>query len=214
LRAATNSAIIASASAILSVVAGTFCSIVVAVPLRRLVAHTTGLIVGLRFVPPVVLVPFYYLILTSTGLIDTLNGLILVHAIAGTALAAICLVPSFLSIRDADIQQARLEGASFLPHILFSVIMPRIRSALAIGWCFAFMASWNELLLMSFLTETPRSQGISVYCLAAIGQFRIDFKGLCLGGALSLVPCIVGMIAFSWLLRRLSSLGLREDIGP
>ncbi|WP_277558361.1 ABC transporter permease subunit [Ereboglobus sp. PH5-10] len=166
-------------------------------------SYTIGLILGLRFLPPVIFIPFYYIVLSKLNLINTLFGLICVYTFAFTIVAATCLVPSFLALKKAHVSQALLEGASTW-QICCRIILPQVQSGLIVSWCFAFMSCWNELLLVSFLTETPKAQGISVYCFSSIGQFRIDFQGLCMGGALSLLPCLLGVISFSWFLSRLS----------
>lgn len=101
----------------------------------------SGLIVSaLMFSPPAAQIPIY-MIVARTGMLNTYWALI-VPALATPMY--FFLIKQFVSqLPEPLMESARLDGASEF-RILFSIVVPAIKSALATVTVFAFIANWNN----------------------------------------------------------------------
>jgi len=112
---------------------------------------------GMRFlmllpmiVPTVVYALGIYRTYAELGLLGTYAGVIVAHAVTGMPYVAI-LVSAALADFDTRLDQAaRSLGASIAQSLLL-VLLPIIRPAIASGAIFAFIHSWDELLLVLFI---------------------------------------------------------------
>lgn len=101
----------------------------------------SGLIVSaLMFSPPAAQIPIY-MIVARTGMLNTYWALI-VPALATPMY--FFLIKQFVSqLPEPLMESARLDGASEF-RILFSIVVPAIKPALATVTVFAFIANWNN----------------------------------------------------------------------
>lgn len=101
----------------------------------------SGLIVSaLMFSPPAAQIPIY-MIVARTGMLNTYWALI-VPALATPMY--FFLIKQFVSqLPEPLMESARLDGASEF-RILFSIVVPVIKPALATVTVFAFIANWNN----------------------------------------------------------------------
>src|SRR5215216_5176784 len=88
------------------------------------------------------LIPLYTLVV-QLGWVDTYAALIVPYLFNATAI--LMLRQFFLQIPQSLIDSARMDGMGEL-RILFTIIWPLARPALAIVAIFTFMGSWNEVL--------------------------------------------------------------------
>lgn len=95
---------------------------------------------ALMFSPPAAQIPIY-MIVARTGMMNTYWALI-VPALATPMY--FFLIKQFISqLPEALLESARLDGASEF-RILFSIVVPSIKPALATVTVFAFIANWNN----------------------------------------------------------------------
>jgi putative spermidine/putrescine transport system permease protein len=101
-------------------------------------------------IPQVVYALGIYRLYAEMHLLGTFTGLIITHAVTGIPFVAI-LVSAALADFDMRLDQAaRSLGASIFQSITL-VLLPIIRPAIASGAIFAFIHSWDELLLVLFI---------------------------------------------------------------
>ena len=101
-------------------------------------------------IPSVVYALGIYRTYVELGLLGTYTGVIIAHAVTGIPYVAI-LVSAALADFDIRLEQAaRSLGAGMLQSIAL-VLLPIIRPAIASGAIFAFIHSWDELLLVLFI---------------------------------------------------------------
>jgi putative spermidine/putrescine transport system permease protein len=101
-------------------------------------------------IPTVVYALGIYRTYAELGLLGTYTGVIIAHAVTGIPYVAI-LVSAALADFDTRLDQAaRNLGASFIQSLTL-VLLPIIRPAIASGAIFAFIHSWDELLLTLFV---------------------------------------------------------------
>lgn len=129
-----------------------------------------GFLVAALMVPTFVTVIPSYLISRQLGLLNTHLGVALpfMAGIVGTFL----FKHSFESVPDSTIEAARMDGASEL-YILFGVLLPLSKAALATNVILTFTAAWNSYL-WPLVIVTDRD----MYPLPlAIANFTNQFRG-------------------------------------
>ncbi|QKH37236.1 ABC transporter permease [Achromobacter pestifer] len=102
-------------------------------------------------VPTIVGALAYYRLYIDLGLLDTYTGVVLAHVVAATPFVFVS-VGSALANFDPRLEQAaRSMGASPL-QVLRRVTLPGIRPGIVSGAIFAFIVSWDELVVLLFIT--------------------------------------------------------------
>ena len=92
-------------------------------------------------IPPQAIVIPQYLIYSSSGLIDSHLGLILLNSFS--AFGAFMLRQFFVSVHDEVIESARMDGAGHI-RTFFSIALPLIRPAIATYAILRFIWTWND----------------------------------------------------------------------
>jgi putative spermidine/putrescine transport system permease protein len=147
-----QSAIIGVATAGLATVLGTLC----AIGLWRLSSRAGEVLRAVLLlplvVPPIIAAMAFYRLMVPLGLIDTYAGVILAHTVLAAPLVLITVSASLAGF-DIRLEQAsRNLGASGLTTMR-RVILPSIRPGVVAGAIFAFIASWDEIVVTLFLTK-------------------------------------------------------------
>jgi putative spermidine/putrescine transport system permease protein len=147
-----QSAIIGVATAALATLLGTLC----AIGLWRLSSRAGEVLRAVLLlplvVPPIIAAMAFYRLMVPLGLIDTYAGVILAHTVLAAPLVLITVSASLAGF-DVRLEQAsRNLGASGLTTMR-RVILPAIRPGVVAGAVFAFIASWDEIVVTLFLTK-------------------------------------------------------------
>lgn len=147
-----QSAVIAAGSTVIALTAGTLCAIGCWRLNTRLANAVRALMLVPIIVPTIVYALGLYRFWVELRLIDTYTGVILAHAVTGIPYVVI-IVTTSLSNFDIRLEQAaRSLGASTM-QTLTRVIMPAIAPGIASGAIFAFIHSWDELVLVLFIAS-------------------------------------------------------------
>ena len=148
-----NSVIIAVGATLCSVILGTLAAYALsrfAIPAKSIIA--VALLV-VQMLPSIVVVIPLFTTYRKLGLLNTYAGVIIAHTALALALS-VWLIRGFLAGIPAVLDEAALvDGANrfqVLVHIIFPLALPGV----AVSGIFAFITSWNELLLaMTFLQQ-------------------------------------------------------------
>ncbi|MFK0692919.1 ABC transporter permease [Mesorhizobium sp. IMUNJ 23033] len=147
-----DSLIVAVSTAIFSTVIGLAFSIGVWRVKARWTMALTAILVAPMIVPPIISAVALYHMWTAIGLYDTWIGVILAHTIVAAPYSALTVSAS-LALLDPRLEQAsRSLGASRLRTVA-DVILPNIKGGVAAGALFAFIMSWDELVLTLFVAN-------------------------------------------------------------
>src|SRR5690606_33796533 len=150
LLAIKNSFVIGLAATVIATALGTMAAVGLAsdaVPLRRLI---TALLLSPMIVPLIIVAAGMFFFYTRFNLVATHTGLILAHAALGVPFV-ILTVTATLSGFDQSLYRAGLSlGASPL-RAFRDIVIPLIRPGVASGALFAFVTSFDEVVLVLFL---------------------------------------------------------------
>ncbi|HYQ03922.1 MAG TPA: carbohydrate ABC transporter permease [Polyangiaceae bacterium] len=112
-----------------------------------------GLIVATLLVPAQVRFVPVFSLLASAGLVNTMSGLILPFGVS--ALGTFLVRQALLSVPDAQIEAARMDGASEL-YIVYRLLAPLLRPTLISLFLFSFVSHWNDYFWPLVLTTDER----------------------------------------------------------
>ncbi|MEJ0068571.1 MAG: ABC transporter permease [Pseudomonadota bacterium] len=147
-----QSFVIALASASIAVVAGTLC----AIGCWRIDVRWAQAVRALMMVPIIVPTIVYalglYRFWIALDLLDSYLGVIIPHAVTALPYVVI-LVSTALTGFDPRLEQAARNLGASPAQTLRRVILPNIRPAILSGFLFAFIHSWDELVIVLFIAS-------------------------------------------------------------
>jgi multiple sugar transport system permease protein len=142
-----------------------------------------------RMMPPVVVALPLFLMFRDRGLIDTYQGLILVHAAINAPLAILLLMSFFDEVpRELD-EAAMIDGASRFGAFA-RVVLGYVRGGIAATAVLTFIFSWNEFLLALTLT-TGKIRTVPVASSTFTTAFSTEWGYLAALGTASIIPIFV-----------------------
>jgi putative spermidine/putrescine transport system permease protein len=143
---------IAVASTLLAVAAGTLC----AIGCWRISRRSTELIRALMLLPIIIPSIVYavglYRYFAKLDLLDRFAGVVIAHGVTGIPYVVIT-VSTALAAFDPRLEQAARGMGASLAQTLRWVILPRIAPGIASGAIFAFIHSWDELVIVLFIAS-------------------------------------------------------------
>ena len=110
-----------------------------------------------RFLPPVVTVIPFFLVMQSIGLVDSLLSLILANATFVLPFAVLIMRDFFKDLPIEMEESAYVDGASHM-QAFWHIALPLAKPAIAASAVIAFAFSWNEFLfglVLSYKNATP-----------------------------------------------------------
>lgn len=145
-----QSFVIATASTVLALALGVPC----AVGCWRLGSRAAELARALLLVPLVVPTIVYalglYRLYVPLGLLDTYTGIVLAHAV--TALPYVVIIVSTgLAGFDPRLEQAARSLGAGVAETVWRVLLPNLRASILSAAIFAFVHSWDELVIVLFI---------------------------------------------------------------
>lgn len=143
--------------ATLTMLCATILGTAAAIGTWRLANH--WLIGGIRIVillplivPTVVSGLGMYRVWINFGLFDTLPGTIIAHTILATPFAFLTVSASLRQVDHRLEQASRTLGAGVL-HTAWFILVPAAQSGVLAGGVFAFITSWDEIVVTMFVTQ-------------------------------------------------------------
>jgi glucose/mannose transport system permease protein len=125
------------------------------------------LLFGVFMPGQVALMPWAYILGTS-GLNQTIWGLVMVHVIQGISFTTLFARNFYVNIPDDLIKAARIDGAGFW-RIFYKIILPLSPPILIVTVIWQFTGIWNEFLYGVVLT-TGKTQPVTAAVVAFAAQ--------------------------------------------
>ena len=188
-----NSLVVASGVTIICIVIGAFATYA----LSRLEIKGKNFILlwilSHRFLPiAAILLPIFLLFGRTLNLVDTYAGVILPMCLPNLAFS-IWIMQSFFSEIPAEIEEAgRIDGCSNW-QILWRIILPLAKPAIAVTALFVFLFSWNEFFIPLVLTRI--NVPTVTVAFSAFRQYdRMDWGGMSAGALVCLGPLLLMVV--------------------
>ena len=135
----------------------------------------------------IVIIPMYVL-MVKAGLYDSYWALILPWLVNPIG---IFLVKQYIETIPPSMEEAaRMDGAGELT-IVFKIIMPLCKPALAVLAIQVFFTNWNSFLFPFILTQSEAIRTIPVALALYQGHQAIDWQHLMAGSSIAVIPVLV-----------------------
>jgi len=199
LLALKNSAVVGVGAAALSTVLGLSAAVAMSgmgAGARRLV---NGFLIAPLVMPVIIMAVGLYLFFSDLGLVGTIPGMILAHTVIGTPYVVISASAALQNFDMQLIRAAKSLGAS--PWMAYRrVMLPAIRPAIVAGALFAFVASFDEVVIVLFLAG-PGQVTLPVRLFEGI---RDELTPVVIAAAVVMISISIGLMAVIEVLRRKS----------
>lgn len=145
-----NSAIIGVCAALLATLLGTSAAIALHGMRGAWKAALTGLMMAPLMTPLVIIAVSLFLFYSQMGMTGTMVGIILAHTLLGVPFVIVSALAGLQNFDMALMRAARSLGGS--PWYCYRrVMLPLLRPALISGMLFAFITSFDEIVVVLFL---------------------------------------------------------------
>ena len=146
-----------------------------------------SIIVVLMIPAHIVIIPLYVLFMKS-GMYDSYYALILPFLVSPIG---IFLVKQYIETIPTSMEEAaRIDGASELT-ILFKIVMPLCKPALAVLSIQVFFTNWNSFLFPYILTQSDSVRTLPVALAHFQGFQGIDWQHLMAGSVIAVLPVLI-----------------------
>src|SRR5262245_54907229 len=152
-----QSILVAIASTIGCVVLGTLCAVGCWRIGSRLAEAVRALMLMPIIVPSIVHALGFYRMWIDLRLLDTFTGVVLVHVVTGFPYVVIT-VSTALATFDPRLEQAARNLGASMGQALRLVIVPCIMPGILAGAVFPFVHSWDEVVVLQFITSGTRAR--------------------------------------------------------
>lgn len=180
-----NSMIVAASSAAIATVAGTLAAVGLWAGPPKMRQALLFVLLSPLVVPVVVFAAGFFYIATRAGLADSLAGLVWAHVVLGVPFVVVVVSASLEQFDPVLVRAGKSLGADNRT-IFRRVILPIIAPGVITGTIFAFVASWDEIVVGLFLISNS-----NLYTLP-----RVMWSGL----RENLSPAIIALAALLTLL--------------
>ncbi|MBA0053219.1 carbohydrate ABC transporter permease [Streptomyces sp. AJS327] len=154
----------------------------------------------------VLLVPLF-VEMKQLGLIDTYAGIMLPGL--ASAFGTFLIRQAMLTV-PRELEEAALVDGAGPMRILWTVVLPLVRPALATFTVFGFMASWNNFLWPLVVTRSPELFTLPLGLSALQGQFTTEWNIVMAGSVISVIPMLLLYLAAQkHVVRSIATTGLK-----
>ena len=131
-----------------------------------------------------------YLQVKSLGLLNSLQGLVLVY-IGSMSPFSIFLMRSFFeAVPNELIEAARIDGSSEFTTF-YRVALPLVRPGVGTVIILEFLSIWNEFLYATVLIQDPAQKTLQPVIYNLVGQFSTDWTSLAAALVMAIVPVVI-----------------------
>lgn len=150
MQALSNSLVVGIASTLLATVLGTLAALAFARRSLPAAASLLGLLISPMIFPPVISGLGMYFLFGQLGLTGTMTGLIVAHTVLATPFVLISVAASLQGFDMTLLKAAAMSGAS-PTRAFMGIALPMIAPGVASGAIFAFMTSFDEIVVALFI---------------------------------------------------------------
>jgi trehalose/maltose transport system permease protein len=195
LRILANSAVVASATTLLSLAIGSLA----AFGLAKLRVRFKGLlllfVLSASMFPPIATVSPLYLVIRALGLRDTRWALIMTYTTFALPLTVWVLTNFFRQIPDEIYRASRVDGCTPFQS-LYRVMVPLAAPGIVTAGLLAFIYSWNEFLFALTFTATESSRTVPVAIALFPGLHEVPWGDIAAASVLVTIPLVVMVFVF------------------
>lgn len=166
------------------------------------------LFLGTLMIPlPLLLVPMY-LIVNDLGWLDSYQGLMVPRL--WTAFGVLLMRQYFRTLPKELDEAAMIDGSTRF-GVLFKILLPLSRPAVAALGLFAFLFAWNDFLWPLIVLSNPDMFTIQIGLAQFAGKYGTQWVSLMAGTVTATLPVLVAfLLAQRWVIRGMTLGALNE----
>ncbi|MEW6412862.1 MAG: carbohydrate ABC transporter permease [Candidatus Zixiibacteriota bacterium] len=146
------------------------------------------IVIAILMIPAHIVIIPMYLLMVKTGLYDGFGALILPWLVNPIG---IFLVKQYIETIPPSMEEAaRIDGAGEM-RIIFRIIMPLCKPALAVLAIQVFFTNWNSFLFPFILTQSEQIRTLPVALAVYQGHQAVDWQHLMAGSTIAVIPVLV-----------------------
>ncbi len=157
---------------------------------RSFTAVILGVTLFIQLVPPIALVPAYYVIMNNLYLYNSVTGLILINTVFNLPFAIFLLKVYFDSIPNDLKEAALVDGCKDL-GVFWRVMVPLAAPGIGAVTILVAILTWNEFLMALSLTSTPVAQTVPVGIGTYIQQYSLRYGDMTAAAAVATVHIVL-----------------------
>ncbi|MCL5950182.1 MAG: carbohydrate ABC transporter permease [Chloroflexi bacterium] len=184
-----NSFIVSGATTVLNLILGVLASFALVRYRLRGGDFVSLWILSQRFMPAVAILLPLYIFYNTFGLIDTYLGMVLVNTVATLPFSIWMLRGFFQDLPKELYDQAEVDGCDDI-GILRHVILPIGRAAMGVTAVFAFLFSFNELMIPLVISRTS-TETVPVAFSGFKMQFQTDWGAAAAATVVTVLPLFI-----------------------
>lgn len=182
-RAAINSAIVASCSAVLTVLVAVPAAYALVRLRTRLNKPVLGWILVSQLFPFILLVIPIFLVLRTAGLVDSRPGLILIYVVWILPFV-LWMLQGYIRELPIEVEEAATVDGASRPQILRSIVLPLLLPGIVATLLFGFITAWNEFFFALVLIKSPELETVPLMLARFVGIEGVARLGPLAAGAL------------------------------
>mgnify|MGYP000563038562 CR=1 FL=1 len=152
--------------------------------------HLPFYILSTRFMPPIVTIIPLFVIFRGVGLVNSLQGLILVYTMFNIPFAVWMMKGFFEEVPDSLIESAMIDGHTHL-GAFFKIVLPLVKPGLIASAIFTTIITWNELLFAVILALNADAMTVPVGLASFVTKFSVQWINMSVGATIALVPVLL-----------------------
>jgi multiple sugar transport system permease protein len=150
---------------------------------------------GVRMIPPIMIVVPLFLMVRNAGLIDTRLSLVSVYCFF-TVPFSIWVLQSYFKAMPAELEDAALIDGCSRWQTVRLILLPLARPGLTCVAILSFMGAWSEFLFAVVFTKTQASKTLPVVAASFADSASIQFDYVMSAGVLTALPPFILALFF------------------
>ncbi|RCG26582.1 carbohydrate ABC transporter permease [Sphaerisporangium album] len=146
-----------------------------------------------QMIPGIIMAMGFYAIFLSTGMLNTVPGLIVADSTLAVPFAVLIFTAFMSGIPEELMQAARVDGAGAL-RTFWSVVVPVSRNSVITVSLFAFLWAWSDFIFASTLDGGGRGQPITLGIYHYIGNNNQQWNAIMATAVIASIPTAILLV--------------------
>lgn len=146
-----------------------------------------------QMIPGIIMAMGFYAIFLSTGVLNTVPGLIVADSTLAVPFAVLILTTFMSGIPEELLQAARTDGAGVV-RTFWSIVLPVSRNSIITVSLFAFLWAWSDFIFASTLDQGGESQPITLGIYHYIGNNNQEWNSIMATAVVASIPASILLV--------------------
>ncbi|MFG6197644.1 carbohydrate ABC transporter permease [Nonomuraea sp. JJY05] len=146
-----------------------------------------------QMIPGIIMAMGFYAIFLSTGVLNTVPGLIVADSTLAVPFAVLILTTFMSGIPEELLQAARTDGAGVV-RTFVSIVLPVSRNSIITVSLFAFLWAWSDFIFASTLDQGGDHQPITLGIYHYIGNNNQEWNAIMATAVIASIPATILLV--------------------